>query len=563
MKITVMEKIWLKRYPSDVPHTMDLDPGESLVDILEQSCEEFADRPAYSNLGRTITFAELDELSKRFASYLQADLGLNPGDRVALMMPNLLQYPIALFGILRAGMVVVSVNPLYTASELQHQLDDSGARAMVVLANSAATVAETMDTSPLEHVIVTEVGDMLSFPKRQLVNFVIRFVKKMVPSYEILGARSFLHALRNPGSAYTRPKELVGANTACLQYTGGTTGRSKAAVLSHSNLVANVRQVNIWFTGYSERGKEIVLTALPLYHVYALTCNALCYLDTGGHNILITDPRDTKAFIAEMKKWPFTTMTGVNTLYQSLADHPDLKEVDFSSFKLSSAGGMAVLESTARSWAEVTGSELLEGYGLSETSPVVCTNPKDIDGYTGSIGLPLPNTDVSLRDDDGHEVPIGEPGEFCVRGPQVMKEYWNAPAATAACMTEDGYFKTGDVAVMDSDGFFRIVDRKKDMILVSGLNVYPNEVENAVTLHPDIVEAACIGVPNKNSTESVKVFVVLKPGVELSEMDIRDYCREKLAAYKVPKYVEFRRELPKTNVGKILRRALRESSDNS
>ncbi len=553
-----MEKIWLKHYPPGVPHTIDLDPRESLVDILERACEEFSDRPAYSNLGRTITFAELDNLSKRFASCLQVDLGLKPGDRVALMMPNLLQYPIALFGILRAGMVVVSVNPLYTSSELQHQLQDSEARAIVVLANSAATVARAMDNSSIEHVIVTEVGDMLGFPKRQLINFVVRFIKRMVPSYRFPDALRFLDALKNPDSLYTRPEKLTGADTACLQYTGGTTGRSKGATLSHSNLVANVRQINTWLGGYSERGREIALAPLPLYHVYALTCNLLVYIEIGGHNILITDPRNTKAFIAEMKKWRFTAMSGVNTLYQSLVDHPDLSEVDFSSLKLPSSGGMAVMEATACAWSKATGTELLEGYGLSETSPVVCTNPPNIDGYNGSIGLPLPNTDISLRDDAGQEVPLGESGELCVRGPQVMKAYWNAPEVTAACMTTDGYFMTGDIAVMDAEGFFRIVDRKKDMILVSGLNVYPNEVENAVTLHPDVVEAACIGVPNKRSTEAVKVFVVIRPGADVSETDIQDFCRERLAAYKVPKHVEFRQELPKSNVGKILRRALRE-----
>jgi len=554
-----MEKIWLKRYPPGVPHHIDLDPEESLVDILERACATYGSNPAFSNLGRTITYAELDDLSARFAAFLQSDLRLERGDRVALMMPNLLQYAIALFGVLRAGMVVVNVNPLYTSRELEHQLEDAGARAIVVVANSAARVTKILDRVPVEHVIVTEIGDMLGFPRRQLVNFVVRHIKRMVPAFSNEGVRYFSETLAVSRGRYTRPDRLTGQDIACLQYTGGTTGRSKGATLSHSNLVANVRQVNTWFSAKIEYGREIVITALPLYHVYAMTCNALCYLDLGGHNILITDPRDTRAFIAEMRKWRFTAMTGVNTLYQSLVNHPDLGKVDFSAFKLPSAGGMAVLESTARAWSEATHTELLEGYGLSETSPVVCSNPMDVEGYTGSIGLPLPNTDVSLRDDAGREVPLGESGELCVRGPQVMQGYWNDPEATARCMTEDGYFRTGDIATVDESGFFRIVDRKKDMILVSGLNVYPNEVENVVTMHPDVLEAACIGVPDQHSNEAVKVVVVLRPGADLTESDIRDYCRENLAAYKVPRIVEFRKELPKSNVGKILRRELRDT----
>jgi len=515
--------------------------------------------PAFTNFGRTLTYADLDNLTARFAAWLQSRTQLNPGDRVAIMMPNLLQYPVVLFGALRAGMVIVNVNPLYTARELAHQLKDSGARAIVVVAMSAATAGEILAETDIEEVVVTGVGDMLGFPRRQLVNFAVRHIRKMVPPYE-LPCVSFDDVLKVPADSFKR-LSFTGRDLAILQYTGGTTGRAKGAMLSHGNLVANVRQINTWFSGLLQDGKEIVVTALPLYHVYALTCNCLCYLDKGARNLLITDPRDTAGFIRELRKWNFTAITGVNTLYQSLVDHPDFVQVDFASLKMVSAGGMAVMEFTAREWSRVTGTEILEGYGLSETSPVVCTNPPALEAYNGSIGLPLPNTEVSLRDDRGREVSTGEAGELCVRGPQVMVGYWRNPEATAAVMTDDGFFKTGDIATVDGDGFFRIVDRKKDMILVSGFNVYPNEIENVVTMHPDIVEAACIGVPDQHEgDEIVKLFVVLRPGAELSVEAVRAYCRENLTAYKVPKLVEFRTELPKSNVGKILRRLLREEN---
>ncbi len=553
-----MEPIWLKRYPPEVPKTLDLDPGETLVDMFAYACDRFPQRPAFVNFGRTVSFAELNDLSGRFAAYLQTELALAPGDRVAIMMPNLLQYPVAMFGILRAGLVVTNVNPLYTSHELHHQLNDSGARAIVIVANSANELSEIVADTPVEHVLVTEIGDLLGFPKRQVVNFVVRHIKRMVPSYDLPAAIPFSDALRKDGPAFDPPTDLTGTDLAFLQYTGGTTGVAKGAMLTHANMVANTRQVNAWFAGRSVLGEEIIITALPLYHVYALTCNCLAYFSKGGLNVLITDPRNTKGMIGEMRKWKFTAITGVNTLYQRLVEHPQLTSVNFDALKLVSAGGMAVLQATAEKWAEVTGKEILEGYGLSETSPVLTTNPADIDGYNGSIGLPLPNTDISLRDEEGVEVPLGETGEICAKGPQVMAGYWNDPEMTAAVMTDDGYFKTGDLATVDEQGFFRVVDRKKDMILVSGFNVYPNEIENVLTQHPDILEAACIGILDARSNEAVKAFIVLRPGAELTEREVRDYAKEYLTPYKVPHYVEFRDELPKSNVGKVLRRELRD-----
>jgi len=553
-KLVAMEKIWLKNYPPGVPHSIELDPAESLTDLFDTAVHSFASLPAFTSFGRTITYAELDDLAARFAGWLGGLDGVGPGDRVAIMMPNLLQYPVVLFGAWRAGLVVVNINPLYRARELEHQLADSGAKVIVAVDMSAATVAKIVEKTSARHVVVTGIGDLLGFPRRQLVNFVVRHVRRMVPAYR-LDALSFDDVLR-AAPARSLP-DVQGADLACLQYTGGTTGRAKGAMLTHANLVANVRQINTWFSSRIEPGREIVITALPLYHVYALTCNGLCYLDLGAHNVLITDPRDTRGFVRELKKWRFTAITGVNTLYQSLIDYPDFTNVDFSALKVVSAGGMAVREFTAREWSRITGTEILEGYGLSETSPVVSTNPVNLKEYDGSIGLPLPNTDVSMRDDQGREVPLGEAGELCVSGPQVMAGYWNQPEATAGAMTADGYLKTGDIATMDDEGFMRIVDRKKDMILVSGFNVYPNEVENVATMHPDIAEAACIGAKDDEG-EMVKLFVVLKPGAKLTEQQIRDHCRENLAAYKVPKKVEFCDELPKSHVGKILRRELRD-----
>jgi long-chain acyl-CoA synthetase len=552
-----MEKTWLSQYTKGIPHELDLDPAESLVDIFNDACRRFTDQVAYSNLGQTLTYRELDDLAARFASWLQNEAGLIRGDRVAIMMPNLLQYPVALFGALRAGMVIVNINPLYTPRELEYQLIDSGARAIVIASMSAATLAEVLGETSVERVVVTDVGDMLPFPRGPLVNFFVRYIKRMVPRYTIEGQFRFRDVLTTSPARF-RAEKLNGADLAVLQYTGGTTGRAKGAMLSHGNFVANVRQVNSWFAEITEEGRELVVTALPLYHVYALTCNCLCYLTLGAHNLLITDPRDTVGFIRELKKHPFTAITGVNTLYQSLVRHSEFSGVDFSNLRIVSAGGMAVLDDTARKWTELTGTVIIEGYGLSETSPVITSNPLDLDKFRGSIGLPLPSTEVILLDDEGREPPLGEPAELCVRGPQVMSGYWKNPQATAKVMTHDGFFRTGDIAVVDEQGYFTIVDRKKDMILVSGFNVYPNEVENVLTMYPDVVEAACIGSRDKRGREIVKAFIVLKEGSNADTAAIRAHCKENLAAYKVPKLIEFRSELPKSAVGKILRRELRD-----
>jgi long-chain acyl-CoA synthetase len=555
-----MEPFWLNSYPPGISKTVDIDPQETLVDSIESTMAAWADRPAFHNLGHTLSYADIDDLSLQFAAYLQADLGLQRGDRVAIMMPNLLQYPVALFGCLRAGLIVVNVNPLYTARELEHQLQDSGARALVIYAGSAHVFAELKHATEVEHVLVTEPGDLLPTFKRLLVNFVVRYVRKIIPPFDIAIARPFRAILDARIGAYKRPNDLTGSDVAILQYTGGTTGLAKGAMLSHSNIIANVTQVNAWFGGSDVPGEEIIITALPLYHVYALTVNCLAYFEKGGLNILITDPRDTAGYIKEMAKWPFTALTGVNTLFQSLVRHPDFPRLDFSTLKVVSAGGMAMQEATAREWTRITGTNVIEGYGLSETSPVVSSNPLALEEFNGCIGLPFPSTDVSIRDDEGNEVPVGEPGELYVRGPQVMLGYWNKPEATAEVMTADGFLQTGDMATMDERGYMRIVDRKKDMIIVSGFNVYPNEIENVVTQHPDVLEAAVVGVADDDGDEDevVKLFAVLCEGATITAQELRAWCKENMAAYKVPRLVEFRADLPKTNVGKVLRRELRD-----
>jgi len=555
-----MERIWLEHYPPGVAKDLDLDPQETLVDSFESTVAAWADHPAFHNLGHTLTYADIDQLTLQFAAYMQNDLGLQPGDRVAIMMPNLLQYPVALFGCLRAGLIVVNVNPLYTARELEHQLVDSGAKALVVYAGSAHVFAEVKHATDVEHVLVTEPGDLLPRFRRLLVNAVVRYVRRIIPAYSIPEAKKFRSILAARVGAYRRPEKLTGKDVAILQYTGGTTGLAKGAMLSHSNLLANVTQVNAWFGGSDEPGKEIIVTALPLYHVYALTVNCLAYFEKGGLNILITDPRDTAGFIKEMSNWPMTALTGVNTLFQSLVRHPDFPSLDFSTLKVVAAGGMAMQEATAREWVAITGIQVIEGYGLSETSPVVSSNPIGIAEFNGSIGMPLPLTDVSIRDEDGAEVAAGEAGELYVSGPQVMLGYWNKPEATAEAMKVDGFLQTGDMATIDERGYLRIVDRKKDMIIVSGFNVYPNEIENIVTQHPDVLEAAVIGVPDDDGDEDevVKLFAVLREGATIDAQQLRAWCKENMAAYKVPRLVEFRDELPKSNVGKVLRRELRD-----
>ncbi|HMW51510.1 MAG TPA: long-chain-fatty-acid--CoA ligase [Rhodocyclaceae bacterium] len=554
-----MDKIWLQSYPPGVPPEVDLDEFSSLVDLFEQSVRKFAARTAYVNMGKSLTYGELDELSARFAGWLQGELGLGPGARVALMMPNCLQYPVAMFGVLRAGLTVVNVNPLYTARELEHQLKDAGCEAIVIVENFAHTLQDVLPSTPVRHVVTTGLGDLLGFPKSLLVNFVVRHVKKMVPAWSLPGSIAFREALAKGAAHPLRPVTLGHEDLAFLQYTGGTTGVAKGAMLTHGNIVANLQQAHAWIGPYVREGEELIVTALPLYHIFSLTANCLTFFKIGAENLLITNPRDIPGFIAELAKVRFTAITGVNTLFNALLNHPDFEKLDFSSLRLALGGGMAVQQAVAERWKAVTGRPLAEAYGLTETSPAVCINPLDLPEFNHSIGLPISSTDVSLRDDEGYEVLLGEPGELCVKGPQVMKGYYNRPEDTARVFTRDGYLRTGDVAVIAPDGYVRIVDRKKDMILVSGFNVYPNEVEDVVASHPGVLEVAALGVPDERSGEAVKIFVVRKDPTLTAEALIA-HCRQGLTGYKVPHYVEFREELPKSNVGKILRRALRDAS---
>jgi len=556
-----VEKPWIQSYLPGVPAEIDLGDGATLVSIFENAVSRFGSRPAFSCMDRVMDYGELDRLSAGFAAWLRKDLGLAPGARVAIMLPNLLQYPVALFGVLRAGMTVVNVNPLYTPRELKHQLEDSGAEVIVILENFAATLEKVIAETPVKHVVVTGIGDLLPFPKRHIVNFVIRRVKKLVPAYRLPGHLRLEEALARGAQQGFEPARVSQDDLAFLQYTGGTTGVSKGAMLTHRNMVANLRQMHAWIGELVDEGQEVVITALPLYHVFSLVCNCLLFMSVGGMNVLITNPRDIPAFVKELSQHKFSIITGVNTLYNALVLDPGFGKLDFSPLKWAGAGGMALQAAVAQRWHEVTGKYVQEGYGLTETSPVVSMQPTTVSAvFTGTIGLPLPSTEVVIRDDDGNDLPVGQPGELCVRGPQVMKGYWQRPEATEQVMYPDGFLRTGDIATMDAQGFFRIVDRKKDMILVSGFNVFPNEVENVITLHPDVVEAACIGVPDPKSTEAVKLFVVKKPGSALDAAQVTAWCRENLTGYKVPKHVEFRDELPKTNVGKILRRALRDEA---
>jgi long-chain acyl-CoA synthetase len=551
-----MEKIWLKNYPEGVPAEINPDAYSSIVDMFDEFVRQYADKPAFVNMGVTLSFADIDRLSAHFAAYLQHDLKLQKGDRVALMMPNLLQYPVALFGILRAGLVAVNVNPLYTARELHHQLNDAGAKAIVIVANFAATLEEIIDDTPVRHAIVTEIGDLYPWGKRKLVNFVVRHVKRMVPEYHLPKAAPFLKTLEMGRRKAFNPVALGGDDLAFLQYTGGTTGVAKGAMLTHRNMVANVMQANAWIGSVCDKGNEVIVTALPLYHIFSLTANCLTFMSLGGCNLLITNPRDMKGFVKELKKYPFTAITGVNTLFNGLLHTDGFAELDFSTLKLTLGGGMAVQKAVAMRWHEVTGRPLLEAYGLTETSPAVCINPLNLDEYNGTVGLPVPSTEVKFIDEEGAEVPLGEAGELCVRGPQVMKGYWQRPEETAKVLDDEGWLKTGDIAVMNEEGFVRLVDRKKDMILVSGFNVYPNEIEDVLAAHPGVLEVAAIGVPDENSGEVVKVFIVKKDPA-LTEADIKAYCHDNLTGYKRPKIIEFRDELPKSNVGKILRKELR------
>ncbi|MEZ9234511.1 long-chain-fatty-acid--CoA ligase FadD [Shewanella sp. 10N.286.52.A9] len=552
-----MDQPWINNLPEHVPAEIDSAQFSTLVDMFESAVAKYADQPAFINMGATLTYRKLEERSRAFAAYLQNELKLEKGDRVALMMPNLLQYPIALFGVLRAGMVVVNVNPLYTPRELKHQLVDSGAKAIVVVSNFARTLEEVVSETPVESVIITGLGDQLSAPKRTLVNFVVKYIKKMVPKYNLPHALSFRQSLsKGRRLQYVKP-EISPDDLSFLQYTGGTTGVSKGAMLSHKNVVSNVLQANGAYSPALKDGTEFVVTALPLYHIFALTVNCLLFLHKGSKNLLITNPRDLPAFVGELKKYPFTALTGVNTLFNALVNDEDFNSLDFSRLKLSIGGGMAVQKAVADKWQSITKTRLLEGYGLTEASPLVTCCPYNLDGYNGSIGFPAPSTDIQVRDDEGNVLAQGETGELFAKGPQVMQGYWQRPEETAKVIDKDGWLATGDIGYMDEKGFFFIVDRKKDMILVSGFNVFPNEVEDVIALHPKVIEVAAVGVPNEASGELVKVFVVAKDN-SLTDSDIIKHCRHHLTGYKVPKLVEFRDELPKSNVGKILRRELRD-----
>jgi len=557
VRLPTMDKIWLKNYPKGVPAEIDVRSYTSLKDILERSCARYRDLPAFSNMGTTLSYGQLDAMSRSFGAYLQQLPGLTKGDRVALMMPNLLQYPVTMFGALRAGMTVVNVNPLYTPRELRHQLEDSGAKVIVVLENFARTVQEVLQRTPVPHVIVTRIGDLLSFPMGLVANVAVKYLKRLVPDWRIANAVDLTLALEL-GKRPLADVPIGAEDIAFLQYTGGTTGVPKGAILTHGNMVANLEQTAAWIGRNLEEGAETIVTALPLYHVFSLTANLLTFMKLGAHNVLITNPRDIPGFIKELKKVPFTAITGVNTLFNALLNAPGIGDINARALKLAVGGGMAVQRAVAERWQKLFGIPLIEGYGLTETSPIVCANPLDVREYTGTIGLPLPSTEVSIRDSAGNELALDETGEICVRGPQVMKGYWNRPEETAEVLTADGWLRTGDMGFIDERGYVKLVDRKKDMILVSGFNVYPNEVEDVAMSHPDVLEAAAIGVPDERSGERVRLVVVRKSPA-LSAEKLIEHCRKQLGGYKVPKDVVFRDEpLPKTNIGKILRRAIRE-----
>lgn len=552
-----MEKIWLKSYPEDIPAELPPSEHRSIRDMFEKTFREHPDRPAFDNMGTTMSYRELDERSREFASYLQQTLGLTRGERVAIMLPNILQYPVALCGIFRAGLVVVNVNPLYTKRELRHQLKDSGAKCIVILENFAHTLAKVIDETAVQQVIVTGVGDLLNFPRNHLTNFVLRYIKRAVPAYDLPGSVRFKEALQAGATLELKPVELGFADIAFLQYTGGTTGVSKGAMLSHRNMVSNVEQTIAWQgDAYDGLDYVIAITALPLYHIFSLQGNCLTGMAQGGLNVLITNPRDFEAFAKEMARYRFNMFTAVNTLFAALLNTPSFDKINFDALRVCIGGGMAVQPAVAREWRERTGVPILQGYGLTESSPVAIVN-RIANEFNGSIGLPITSTEVSIRDDAGKELDIDEVGEICLKGPQVMEGYWQRPEETAEVMLPGGWLRTGDVGRMDKDGFVYIEDRKKDMILVSGFNVYPNEVENVVVEMDGILEAAAIGVADERSGEVVKIFAVRKHD-GISEQDVIDYCRENLTNYKRPRIVEFRDELPKTNVGKILRRALRD-----
>jgi len=554
-----MERIWLARYPKGIPADVDVAEYRSVREMFEKSVAKFGPRAAYINMGTAISYSELDRLSRAFAAYLQSVLKLKKGARVALMMPNILQYPVALFGALRAGYTVVNCNPLYSPRELEHQLADSGAEVVVIAENFASVLAKVIARTAVQHVVTTQLGDMFGFPKNLAVNFVVKSIRKMVPAWNIPGAVSFKSVLRRGTAQTFEPVDVSPDDLAFLQYTGGTTGVPKGAMLSHGNIIANLQQSHAWLKPVLEEGREIIITALPLYHIFALTANCLVFLKIGATNVLITNPRDIPAFVKELAKHRFTVITGVNTLFNALLNHPDFARLDFTPLKVSVGGGMAVQQPVAERWKKVTGKALIEAYGLTETSPGVTLNPLDLEDYNGSIGLPIPNTEIAIRDDSGQDLPIGQIGELCVRGPQVMKGYWKRPEETAEVMTADGFLRTGDLAKVDQDGFVRIVDRKKDMIIVSGFNVYPNEIEEVVAMCAGVLESGVVGVPDSKSGEAVKL-VVVKKETALTANELIAHCRNHLTGYKIPRHIEFRSELPKSPIGKVLRRTLREES---
>ncbi|MBK5006527.1 long-chain-fatty-acid--CoA ligase FadD2 [Pseudomonas sp. S32] len=556
---------WNDKRPAGVPSTLDLHAYSSVVEVFERSCKRFADRPAFSNLGVTLTYGDLERLSAAFATWLQQHTRLKPGDRIAVQMPNVLQYPIAVFGAMRAGLIVVNTNPLYTEREMRHQFKDSGARALVYLNMFGQRVQAVLPDTGIEYLIEAKMGDLLPAAKGWLVNTVVDKVKKMVPAYHLPQAVSFKQALRQGRGGSPKAVPLGLDDIAVLQYTGGTTGLAKGAMLTHGNLVANMLQVLACFSQHGpdgqkllKDGEEVMIAPLPLYHIYAFTANCMCMMVTGNHNVLITNPRDISGFIKELGKWRFSALLGLNTLFVALMDHPGFRQLDFSALKVTNSGGTALVKATAERWEQLTGCRIVEGYGLTETSPVASTNPYGQLARLGTVGIPVAGTAFKVIDDEGNELPLGERGELCIKGPQVMKGYWQQPEATAQALDADGWFKTGDIAVIDPDGFTRIVDRKKDMIIVSGFNVYPNEVEDVVMAHPQVASCAAIGVPDERSGEAVKLFVVPREG-GVSVDELKAYCKANLTGYKVPKHIVLRDALPMTPVGKILRRELRDA----
>ena len=556
-----LDKIWLQSYEQGVPAEIDLGEFQSLGDLFGKSVSTYPERTAYTCMGASISYSELDTLSRDFAAYLQTVLKLPKGERVAIMMPNVLQYPICMLGALRAGYTVVNCNPLYTGRELEFQLRDSGSKTIVILENFAHTLSKVIGNTSVQNVVIARLGDMLGFPKGSIVNFVVKFIKKMVPAWHLPQAVGFKSAIARGHAADYAPVPVAQEDIAFLQYTGGTTGLSKGAMLTHRNILANTTQAHAWVQSAVTTDGELVVTALPLYHIFALTANCFLFIKVGANNLLITNPRDIPNFVAELGKYPFTVLTGVNTLFNALLNNSDFSALDFSRVKVTLGGGTAVQKGVAERWKKVTGKPLIEAYGLTETSPAATINPINITEYNGSIGLPISSTEAVIRNDNGVDVPLGERGELCIRGPQVMKGYYNQPEETANVFMPDGFLRTGDIAVMDNKGYVRIVDRKKDMILVSGFNVYPNEVEDVLAMHPGVLEVAAIGVPDDKTGEAVKIFVVKKDQA-LTSAQLIMHCREFLTSYKVPSQVEFRNDLPKTNVGKILRRELRDEAPN-